>query len=328
MMKYKVKLFALFALLAAGMFGCEMEQEVDLPEHEPKLTLRLALANVDTLAEHSIQYKYSALFIGRSQSVLYPDESLTGMANATVKLYDESGNVVEEYAHTGYTQSEYGYKVEMQGYYASTKNFVPEPGKTYTIRASAHTFQDIEATTMLPEKPVVTDLSFDGQPSPADSYTIEGDLKLTIADEPGKKNYYRLVAVPLDSTYARIADSPARSIDAYDGADFGNNEKPRLGDLFSDELYSSGKITLLTRIAFPGIDYASFQTGKKRYARYLEVQVQQLTESEYLFAKTLEAQWRSDDNPFAESQNVYSNVNSGYGVLGGVTVTRVVVEAL
>jgi len=323
MMKYKFKVIALCGLLTAGTFGCEMEQEVDLPEHEPKLTLRLALANVDTLEEHSIRYQYTQLFIGRSQSVMQPDENLTGMDNATIDLYNEKGVVVEVYKHTGKAENGYDY----EGYYAPTKNFVPEPGKTYTIRASAHTFQYIEATTTMPEKATVADSGFNGQPSATNSYTIEGNLKLTIADKPGMKNYYRIVAFPMDSAYTRI-DFPVYSIDADDGTDFGNNEKPRLGDLFSDELYPSGKITLLTRIAFPSIDYASFQTGKKRYAKYLEVQVQQLTEAEYLFVKTLEAQRRSSDNPFAENQNVYSNVRNGYGVLGGVTVTKVVVEAL
>lgn len=160
MMKYKLKSVALFCLLAAGVLGCEMEQEIDLPGHEPKLTLRLALFNVDSLQDYNIQYRYSQLFIGRSQSVLYPDKNLAGTDNATVELYDENGTLVETYTHLGKFRSEYGYSSEVPGYYAPAKNFVPEPGKSYTIRASAYGFQEITATTTMPERPTVADFSF------------------------------------------------------------------------------------------------------------------------------------------------------------------------
>ncbi|WP_461488479.1 hypothetical protein [Pontibacter sp. HJ8] len=52
------------------------------------------------------------------------------------------------------------------------------------------------------------------------------------------------------------------------------------------------------------------------------MQVQQLTRDEYLFYQTLQSQRDNDDNPFAEYTQVHRNDTNGYGVLGGVIVSK------
>ena len=55
---------------------------------------------------------------------------------------------------------------------------------------------------------------------------------------------------------------------------------------------------------------------------FLEIRVEQLTRDEYLFQKSLKSQRDNDGNAFAEYIQVHSNVRNGYGVLGGVTVSK------
>ena len=68
--------------------GCELEQEIAIPDHEPKLTLRLTLSNeLGDTSRHE-----GSLYIGRSQSVLDAKEELTGIDNATVRLRVGAGD--------------------------------------------------------------------------------------------------------------------------------------------------------------------------------------------------------------------------------------------
>lgn len=322
MKTHRIKQIFCYGLLALGLGSCELTHEVDMPGHEPRLTLRLALTNTDTTAGNSASYTYKQLFVGRSHSILYSDESLAGMANATVKLYDATGKVVEEYVHTGIRRDEYGWNMQVQGYYAPIRNFVPAPGQRYTLRASAYGLPEIEASTTMPEAATVTELQFDGKRLAAQNDRYEGKLRFSISSAPGQKRYYRVVAQPVDSAQSRFnrSYSYASSTYTFNGG-LENKEVPRLGDVFSSELYPSSRVTFASHIQFPATDF-DLETRQQYDATYLQVEVQQLTEAEYLFVKTLEGQWRTDDNPFAEPQNVHSNVQGGYGALGGVTVTR------
>lgn len=308
------------------MFGCELEQDVDLPAHTPQLSLRLMLMNAAPTVENYQVNKFSQLFVGRSQSVMSSEATLAGVADADVKLLNEVGQVVEVYQHTGTYHGEYQ-PSEMQGYYEATKGFVPEAGKTYKVQASYFKFKPIEATVKMPAETAVPSMSFDSSPPASpDSYYKEGDLKLTIADKGGEKNYYRIVVYALDSAHARIENYPAYSVNSYSEPEFGNDERLRLGEPFTDELYTSGSISFFSKISFPGKSSLRFQGDKARATKYLEVQVQQLSADEYLYYKTLQAQHRTDDNPFAEHINVHNNVHNGFGVLGGVTVTRFMLD--
>lgn len=339
--KYNLKPILLVGLLV-NLWGCEMEQEVSIPAHEPKLSLRLALTNTtpDTLLYMST--RDTQLFVGRSQGVLEDAEELLAIPDAQVELFDEAGQLVEVYTHTGtsyfgggsyyrpdstggYSLGGYYYPFT-PGYYEATKGFVPVPGASYTIRATAPGFEPIEATTIVPQETAVTGVAFDDQWVEY-SWEIRGNIRLTINDKLGEQNYYRVRAYPVDSTYSRVGFSEAGTVED-DGVDLGTNEKMRLGEAFSDEFHTTGTIGFSSKISVSSSAYGhnvdgSWRPGRK--AKYLEVQVEQLSRDEYLFRKTLEAQWLTEDNPFAEHTQVYNNVRGGYGVLGGMSVKRMYV---
>ncbi|MCJ8167263.1 DUF4249 domain-containing protein [Pontibacter sp. E15-1] len=342
--KYSLKSTLLFGLLVS-LLGCEMEQDVPIPAHEPRLSLRLSLINLtpDTLLY--ISTRESQLFVGRSQGVLEDSEELLAIPDAQVELFDEAGQLVEIYTHTGksyfgggsyywsdstgnYSPGAYHYP-PAPGFYEATKGFVPAPGARYTIRASAPGYKPIEATTTVPLEAAVSGVAFDGQRGEY-GWEIQGNIRLTIHDKAGEQNYYRVRIYPVDSTYSRAGFSEARTVE--DDINFDRDEKLRLGEVFSDESYTSGAIGFSSKISVTpeAFEYNNNNNNNNnngnqkqgRKAKYLEVQVEQLSKEEYLFNKTLEAQWLTEDNPFAEYAQVYSNVSGGYGVLSGVTVSK------
>lgn len=321
--KYHYKIAAALSLMVLGLFGCELEQEVPIPDHEPRLTLRLALSNVKPDSIHYWSGPHNQLFIGRSQGVL-DNKELDGVTNATVTLYNEAGQVVESYRHSGKLPSYYFGSQGMPGYYDAVNGFIPEPDKNYTMRVSAPGFEPIEATVRLPASTTITEASLtDLAGSPYGTIFLEGNLRVSFRDNPNEQNYYRVVAYPADSTGARLGyDTVYPQVDRSDPG-FGVQEQLLLGMLFSDELYQSGQITLTNRVSLTAFDGRYLmETGKKRNTFFVEVHVQQLSKDEYLFHKTITEQRNVSDNPFAEYAQVHSNIRGGYGVLGGVTITK------
>ncbi|GHA75249.1 DUF4249 domain-containing protein [Pontibacter akesuensis] len=307
-------------LLCLCLLGCEMVQEVDIPPHQPKLTLRAILDNSGQRPAGF--YDEDKVYIGMSQGILESD-NLQGVDNATVRLYNAAGQVVEEYAHKGVMIE--GYR-SLWGVYMPVSGFQPLAGETYTMRAEAPGFEPIEATTSVPALPVVTAVSFDEREAGDLGYglEIEGTLRLTIQDKADEKNFYRVRVYALDSAY-QATGSTAYSIDPDTDIELGNTEEVELNSLFSDEFYTSGIISFSSDIRVFSYGFEK-GTGKEIPVKYLEVQVTQVTKEEYLFQKTLQAQNNTEGNPFAEYSNVYSNVKNGYGVLSGMSITRVVVE--
>lgn len=341
--KYSLKSIMLFGLLVS-LLGCEMEQDVPIPAHDPKLSLRLALTNTTPDSLLYMSTRDTQLFVGRSQGVLEDPEELLAIPDAQVELFDEAGQLVETYTHTGkeyfgggsyYIPDSAGgrflekpYYPPTPGYYEATKGFVPLPGAKYTIRATAPGYAPVEATTTVPLEAGATGVTFIGQQLKYEwGERVEGSIRLMINDNPGEQNYYRVRAYPVDSTYSRAGFSEAGTIED-DGVDLGTNEKLRLGEVFSDEFHTSGTIPFSSKISVSAQEFVyngdgTWKLGRK--AKYLEVQVEQLSKDEYLFRKSLEAQWLTEDNPFAEYAQVYSNVSGGYGVLGGMSVKRMYV---
>jgi hypothetical protein len=325
--KYQSKIVAALGMMALGLVACELEQEVPIPEHEPKLTMRLALTNTIPDTIHYASGEYNQLYIGRSKGIFDSSQELGGVTNATVTLYNEAGQAVESYTHSGKLSHNYYEIQQIPGYYHAEKEYVPQPGKAYTLRASAPGFQPVEATVHMPNPNVITEAALtDVVAAEYNMMTLEGRLRVTFEDNQRDENYYRIVAYPLDSAQTRLPYLTLYPQLDRSNPELGMEQQLGLGGLFSDALYKSGQITLVNRVSIPALDGGyMMRTGKKRYTQFVEVQVQQLTRDEYLFYQTMRAQWDTDGNPFAEYAQVHRNVQNGYGVLGGVTISRQII---
>ena len=314
MSRYKCGIVAVLGFMAAMLFSCELEQEVAIPDHEPKLTLRLTLRNeIPDTSGHE-----GNLYIGRSQSVLDAKQELTGIDNATVRLYDEAGQLVELYKHTGIGL----YHYTGAGYYEPVRYTIPEPGKVYRIEAAAPGYKTIESTIKMPAKTIVSEASFTDTIATDMGYfkILEGNLKVTIQDDRSEQNYYMIYVTPRDRNL-RFMDLYYRYIPDETGGII-KQDKLRLGTVFSDELFQSGQIVFTSKLSVFSESkiYEHGVESELKFA-FLEIRVEQLTRDEYLFQKTLQSQRDNDGNPFAEYTQVHSNVRNGYGVLGGVTIT-------
>lgn len=325
--KYQFKIVAALGMMALGLVACELEQEVPIPEHTPRLTMRLALTNTISDTIHYASGQYNQLYIGRSKGILDASQELGGVTNATVTLYNASGQPVESYVHTGKFNSFNYDNQQIPGYYHAVNEYVPQPGKAYTLRASAPGFQPIEAMVQMPHFTRIIEASLtDVAAADYSMFLLDGRLRVTFEDNQQEENYYRIVAYPLDSVQARLSYHTLYSQTERTGPELGTEQQLGLHFIFSDEFYKSGQITLDNRVSMPAFDGGYLMgTGKKRYTYFVEVQVQQLTRDEYLFYQTMRAQWDTDGNPFAEYAQVHRNVLNGYGVLGGVTISRQII---
>ncbi|MDX5438380.1 MAG: DUF4249 domain-containing protein [Pontibacter sp.] len=313
--------YSALGLLAIALFGCEMEQEVEVPQHETKMALHLTLSNLGADAEKP--YLNSKVFeIGKSQGVL--QESKTNdfhVKNASIKIYDAAGQVVQEFKHYDYGQQDPQYASYS---YTYKEPFAFVPGHSYTLKVEAPGLKPIEATTVLPSLPVVSNTGFSQAP-PTDetgTWLIAGKLQLTLEDAPGKENYYRVVAFPLTENYGwygGYAYAPWN-----DEVPFVEQDNLELGEVFTDELYPSGKINFAVDILF-GAEGYNPETQERLPHKYLEVHVQQLSKDEYLYLKSAREQQQNENNPFAEYINVHSNIKNGYGTFGSTAVTKIMI---
>ncbi|MDR2383917.1 MAG: DUF4249 domain-containing protein, partial [Prevotellaceae bacterium] len=177
--------------------------------------------------------------------------------------------------------------------------------------------ETVKAIDIVPEPPVIVSVDsvrfYD--------YTTGSVLLRTlikIKDKPGEKNYYRLLIKTItiydegDKLEYRIEKEILYSVSqdiilsglSREGKEDDNN----LSRIFPDDLFSGEEYTL--NVFFPVTAGSAFIEEKTE----VEIELQSLSESLYLYMRSLEQKWNSDI--FDQPTKIYSNVNGGYGILG------------
>jgi hypothetical protein len=181
----------------------------------------------------------------------------------------------------------------------------------------------VSTADVLPEPPVIVS---------ADSvrfYDYEtGSVMLRtlvkIKDKPGEKNYYRLLItttrtydegmefehVEKEETQFSVSQDIILSGLSREGKENDNN----LSRIFPDDLFSGEEYTL--NVYFPVTAGSTLITEKT----VVEVELQSLTESLYLYMRSLEQKWNSDI--FDQPVKIYSNITGGYGIMGLYSACR------
>lgn len=307
--------------------GCETIVDVDVPPHTPRLALTYTLSNQVPTAEYQQFFEVRDLFVSVSQSVLEIKEP-AGRKDATVELLNEAGQVVEQFrpkARSGYYSAN-GLD-SLYGYYVPTRNFAGQPGRTYTLRASAPGVETVEATLTLPGQAVIETGSYVSSTPPSPNVRgTAGRLTCSILDNAATTDYYL--------AYARVLDRNGQywgtiQID-YSNSN-GNNSDINLNrfrlsegltmynqSTFSDAGGNGQRINLSSDVYMryrgsygPGGTYP--EPG------YIEVIVSSITPDTYRFYQSLQRYYDTDGNPFAEPAPLVSNVRPGYGLFGGAT---------
>lgn len=309
-------LAASLALLA----GCESVADIDPPAHTPRLSVAYTLSNQPLSAAYTRFFTERPLYVSTSHSITEISR-LVGRADATVALYDEAGQVVEQFRPRG--RQGYNGADSTQGYYVPVRGYVGQPGRTYTLRASAPGVADTQATITLPAPTTVADGSYSLQTGP-NNYQYQGRLKFSILDNAATTDYYLAYARALDANgqpcgdvwqdySGRTTDGPDIRLTRFDlslpPTDRGHYPVSDAG--------RQGQ-----RLEYGGDTYISLYGGNgpgSSKPAYIEVIVSTIPASTYDFYQSVQRYYDVEGNPFAEPAPLHSNIQGGYGLFGGAT---------
>ncbi|MDD2245180.1 MAG: DUF4249 domain-containing protein [Dysgonamonadaceae bacterium] len=314
-------------LLSALLFiTCEKEIEFSGSKAEPKITLNGVLMADSTV---SIHLSKSRFFL--DSSLGFPD-----IIDAEVTLY--SGSKTAQMKHVG------------NGNY--TADYIPQNGEAIELKVKVSGFPSVHSSAIIPEKPAVGEVTTETSTSeyPLQNWDYSGIIdigtsvnqtikfKIPITDNGNEQNFYRLVVLKtqhygegVSRSYLSYFSDPV--FEANSTEDFtGISDQSNRYNIFTDILFNGTTYQLtfsdnnLKEInLLPEYEDATYQYVIPDRVVY-NIQVQQLSHDYYMYLKTRNANFNSDDNPFMEPIQIFSNIENGTGILGGAAITRRIVE--
>ncbi|MEL6843109.1 MAG: DUF4249 domain-containing protein [Bacteroidota bacterium] len=316
-------------LLLCGLsllLACESSLDVPLPPHEPRLVIN-AFLNPEEAPE-----------IYLSQSISKADLPLGNflIPNAQLSLWQDGqkrgdfvyrDTIVEQMRPNGTPFEETLGKYELVGVQVA-------PGQTYEVRGEHPDFPDIRAETYIPSEVVMEDFRFRPEVSRrfderSGQFEFENLIEFRFQDPPEQNSYYLELDVYYDSPVIPGDTANYRSIGitlATDSIDAGLSTTS-FGQLLRDSVRNGEQIEAQYRF----LTYATESdqrtwTGQEEIY-FMELRLLNFNEAtyQYLAKMALQSQLAGQDafDLFPpESINVPSNVEGGYGILGGMSVTR------
>lgn len=289
--------------------ACDFQQivEIDLPPYTPRLV-------VGSFPSPDSTFKVE---LARSVSVLEP-ETLSGreqrISDARVELFDGEGNFIDVLRGRG------------AGTYGTQR--YPEPGATYTLRIEAEGFPRAEATTTLPEPVPFSAEIEEVQRGSFGERTAR--LRITVPDLPGRRSYSLAVSQDNQNTGEDLR-YPAgfRSSDLLLREDYSRldvavdievelegNERYFYGQaVFRDALFEGEPHTFVLDVTLGNFDSLN--------PPEIVVLLAALSEDYVRYRQTLAVQNETEENPFAEPVQIFSNVDNAIGAFAGYASTSI-----
>lgn len=280
-----------FCAVLLGSLSCDNTFIYQLPTNPPKLTLNCIQKNGERWV----------VGLTLSKGVLETG-GFSRVSNALVNIF-EDGQLMESLTPI------------KDGVYIANTSY-PVPGKTYKIEATAEPYSTATGMYKQPQAVDVEKLevktlgekSFQGYP-----YN-NAQCKVTFTDPVGD-NFYELIIVQASDSTAFPSFSGQLSLVFTDPAYQENNGIYMQTVAFTDSHFEGNRVTL---------DFKcnnSFQ-DPNRPLDYYQVYLRNLSREHYLYLKTYSIQQKSKVDPFAPPVHVENNIQNGFGVFAGFTVTR------
>lgn len=296
-----------FAAFLVPVPGCEQVVDLEGREHESKLVLQSRF-----VPNQPWQVKVS-----HSRGAFEPGDVLESsytVTDATVEIYQ---------ADTKLGTLEF----DSLNRYSSTV-LTPEPQTPYTVRVSAPELGTVEATDQVPALP----------PAHASLHPIEDAenapydriLRLTIDDPAGSDNYYHVTlhrkeyygnGETFEYNHSTFL-TRTRAIVNEMGVTTEQQNKYRGSEArFTDALFDGRTYDLDLQVSsrIPPINDDEPLEEQKTHEEYILI-LRILSEHSYEYRRTERLSGQTTANPFAEPVNVHSNVEGGYGLVGGQNV--------
>lgn len=317
----------LYIAFAALLFvACEKEIPVDADGIEPMV---VAVAKVEVDEPLSLRLTYSRPIFGWHDDSGYGDfEEIT---NASVSLKvngTESGVTVD---HTG-------------GNYLF--GYVPQVGDKLDLKVSVPGHDDLTATTVVPRKPVMTDLRVNRREIDDQEESI--DVRFKLADPVDEVNYYRLRVYKYDTvTYRYVNDNNDTIVDiygndpmqvyfscsdaalgAFEVTDISIEEGTTYSELFFTDNDINGENHEI-RLSFTQWDDYYYDEGYS-VRRFFEVEVVAMTRDGYFYEQSVAAAVGGGDglDLFQEPVEIHCNIENGIGIFAATATVRQKKEAV
>jgi Domain of unknown function (DUF4249) len=299
-MKKQNVLYIAFLIVLAS---CERDVNVDIPYEGDKLVLNSFM---------------------KADSLFYAQISKTKRLSRSFNNTSPAGTAVQLFKNGIFAENLVQKDINNVSYFVSTSKAVI--GNTYTLKASATGLTNVEGTDIIPAKPITVPVSFLLSSSSSTS-NYNSKVKIKLNDPVGTKNYYMLKIFQVDTNLSAIGPRyniyrsqgqffEADIVGANTGigaifGDVGTNQA-----VFTDDQFNGKEITI-------NMDVDSYtQTN----VSYLAISLTGLSSEAYKYLKSSETQFNVQGDPFAEVAIVYNNIKNGYGVVGGIAETLMIVR--
>jgi hypothetical protein len=294
----KYLFYSVIMVMMISLFGCVKVLNDELETKETKLVLNAAIAP-DSVFTVNVSRTFN----------IFADESnknLPFVNDAKVRLF-EDGAYVADMVSIGY-----GYYIN-PGYY-------PQTGKEYKVEVIHDGYQFINGSTVIPTAVDIDDFDTT-QFTYIDPYNggknIEYIGMVKYKDPPDVKNFYQL------SCRLWIKDDNG-NVYWYDQAiwslenDYQFFDAHYEGTLVWDDKYIDGKETTIRFTFYSNYIYEGLKNRNTQTVHFI-FYLKSITENYFTYIKTADLFWESGggEDPFAEPVVIYSNIENGYGIMGG-----------
>jgi len=285
-----------FALLP--FLGCVKTLNEDLKAKETKLVLN-ALMNPDS----SLKVNLSRTFN------VFDDESsgnLPFVNHAKVSLYENNNFLFDLISNEN-------------GYY-SKPDFFPLPFTKYQIKASADAYKSIEAHIQIPNK--VQIISFDTSSlihtDEYDGQYIQNIGTMSYKDPSEEHNYYQLtchILAPYGPNGKKEWHKHSIYVEENSDILFDNS----YGSLLWNDNYTNGREVEFRFGYYSTYSYLERKRSLENDTLQFAFSLQSIDKDYYIYLKTISLyeETSGGSDPFMEPVVIHSNVENGYGILGG-----------
>jgi hypothetical protein len=292
----------------AFISACEKEVIINIPQKDPSLVVIGLPEKGDLITAN----------VGRSRHILEPQPGFDLREHYTVKnaqvVVFENGVSIDTLT---YEPSEYMYK--------SGRNRVIRDGFTYSVKVNAPDFKEITAETVVPSQSEIAEVRWEKDVR-TNSYGESVDDVFIRLNDPSEKNFYLIkifqAGYPGYSHSVGCVSTTDKDIETIGYGDDDPVETDRCLDggnlLMKDVNFNGSQKQLKLSIVSMLLEEVVHPTTGRIYRPY--VKVYRITEDQFKFAKSYNVWDNTEDNPFAEPVNVYSNVKNGYGIFAASTV--------
>jgi hypothetical protein len=280
------------SLLAILLFSCEKEVDIDMGKQDPRLVIYGFLNPDSSFAVH----------VSKSHFVL-ERAALENLTDARVAVYEGERKLGDlEHQKDGY------YRLE--GVY-------PEPGKQYTLKAAREGLESVSATETALSKVEVLQLKVEKFTGDRES-EVKFSYTFKLEDPAGERNIYFFKAFQIvkDATdRIHMWHIPLESPDP-------SLEKVNYSmDLALKETFFDGQtyeIQLSDKV------FRNKNNGDAYRESYLAVR--QISETAYLYLKSVDKYNAVKNDFFSEPIRIYSNVEGGYGIWLSTSENRIGID--